>query len=78
MPVRIAEYIEVGQQSLTIVNSGVLALISANLAVSQGAIDPRSGPICVSMWISGRFEHSFGILVKFWCGYMGIRYLIVT
>jgi hypothetical protein len=30
------------------------------------------------MWISGRFEHSFGILVKFWCGYMGIRYLIVT
>ena len=27
---------------------------------------------------SGRFEHSFGILVKFWCGYMGLRYMIVT
>ena len=29
---------------------------------------------------SGQFEHGlgFGILVKFWCGYMGLRYMAVT
>ena len=32
----------------------------------------------IARWLGFCGTHSSGILVKFWCGYMGLRYMIVT